>query len=263
MLNANLSHATLDGTSFDGAKFQETIFHDVDLGNVSLSGAKFGGPAEVNRMTLARMRLPFQTPEKQAILIGFLQGCGFSDWEIEAAKLHSPGLTGEQITDITYKIHNLLTTQPVQISPLFISYSHDDGPFVDALERHLDDKSIRFWRDIHHATAGPLEEQIDRAIRLNPTVVLVLSEHSVESDWVEYEARKARKVAKELKRDVLCPIALDDSWKTCNWPERLKEQIMEYNILDFSGWEEDESMKGLFDKLLKGLKLFYRDAGEE
>ena len=94
-------------------------------------------------------------------------------------------------------------------------------------ERYLNQQGIRFWRDIHHATSGRLERQIDRAIRLNPTVLLVLSKHSVESDWVQHEARLARKLEIETKRDVLCPVALDDSWKNYHWPERLREQIME------------------------------------
>lgn len=39
-------------------------------------------------------------------------------------------------------------------------------------------------------------------------------------------------------RDVLYPVASDGTWKNCRWPERLREQIMEYNILDFSMWED-------------------------
>ena len=148
--------------------------------------------------------------------------------------------------------------QAIQISPLFISYSHADASFVNKLEKFLNGRGIRFWRDVHHATAGRLERQIDRAIRLNPTVLLVLSEHSVQSDWVQHEARLARKLEVETKRDVLCLVALDGSWKDCNWPERLREQIMEYNILDFSGWEDEDNLRRMFSRLLDGLDLFYK-----
>jgi hypothetical protein len=103
-----------------------------------------------------------------------------------------------------------------------------------------------------------VERQIDRAIRLNPTVLLVLSSHSVQSDWVEHEARLARKLEKETKRDVLCPVALDDSWKHCAWPERLREQILEYNILNFSDWNNEYSFRQMFNRLLDGLDLFYK-----
>jgi hypothetical protein len=113
-------------------------------------------------------------------------------------------------------------------------------------------------RDIHHATAGRLETQIDRAINLNDIVLLVLSEHSTNSDWVEHETRKAREKEKQTGKDALCPVALDDSWKTCRWPERLREQIMEYNILDFSGWQDEKVMQAMFSKLLNGLSIFYK-----
>lgn len=56
---------------------------------------------------------------------------------------------------------------------------------------------------MHHATAGRLEKQIDHAIRHNLIVLVVLSENSVKSDWVEHEAHTARELEKETGRDVL------------------------------------------------------------
>ncbi|HEU0295439.1 MAG TPA: toll/interleukin-1 receptor domain-containing protein, partial [Anaerolineales bacterium] len=137
-------------------------------------------------------------------------------------------------------------------------YSHADTIFVNKLSDCLSDKGIRFWRDVPHATAGRLEKQIDRAIRQNPTVLLVLSEHSLRSDWVEHEVHSARRLEKEIGRDVLCPIALDESWKNHHWPKRIMEQVMEYNILDFSAWEDDVKFEGMFHKLIDGLELFYK-----
>jgi hypothetical protein len=127
------------------------------------------------------------------------------------------------------------------------------------LELSLKNKGIRFWRDTHDAVAGRLETQIDRAVRLNPTFLLVLSARSVESDWVEHEVRKARELEKDAKRDVICPIALDASWKDCRWPARLREQIMEYNILDFSKWSDNDFFSRQFSKLIEGLHIFYQD----
>jgi hypothetical protein len=127
------------------------------------------------------------------------------------------------------------------------------------MQGYLNDKGIRFWRDVHQATAGRLEKQIDRATRHNPTVLLILSTHSVKSNWVQHEVRLARKLEIETERDVLCPVALDDSWKTCRWPERLKEQIMEYNILDFSTWDDEDVFLRMFTRLIDGLDLFYKE----
>jgi hypothetical protein len=188
----------------------------------------------------------------------FLRGCGLSDWQIESAKLYNPDLTNEEINNILYRIHDLRARRAFQINPLFISYSHSDGAFVDAIEKRLADQGIRFWRDVHHAVAGRLERQIDQAINLNDVVLLVLSKHSTNSDWVEHEARKAREKEKQIGKDALCPVALDDSWKSCRWPERLREQIMEYNILDFSKWQEPDEFERIFARLIDGLAIFYK-----
>jgi hypothetical protein len=188
----------------------------------------------------------------------FLRGCGLSDWEIESTKLYNPYLDNEEINKILYRIYDLRATQALQISPLFISYSHKDSEFVDNLERLLNERGIRHWRDIHDMKAGRMEKQINLAIRQNPTVLLILSEASVQSDWVEHEVRTAREVEKEMGRDVLCPIALDDSWRSSPWPKRVMEQVMEYNILDFSEWMDDESFGKIFRKLIDGLQLFYK-----
>jgi hypothetical protein len=78
------------------------------------------------------------------------------------------------------------------------------------------------------------------------------------SDWVEHEVRKARSLEKELGRDVLCPVALDDSWKSSPWPERVMEQVLEYNILDFSAWQEESRFDDMFRRLVDGLNLYYQ-----
>ena len=173
-------------------------------------------------------------------------------------KIYNPDLNNEARNKILYKIYDLTAQQALQISPLFISYSHGDGAFVDKLESKLNEKGIRFWRDTHEMRAGRIETQIDRAISQNRTVLLILSEHSLSSDWVEHEVRMARSLEKEMARDVLCPVALGDSWKESKWPKRVMEQIMEYNILDFSEWEDDSKFEGMFRKLIDGLELFYK-----
>jgi hypothetical protein len=35
------------------------------------------------------------------------------------------------------------------------------------------------------------------------------------------------------------------------------EQVMEYNILDFSAWRDDGKFVSTFNKLIEGLGLFY------
>lgn len=255
---ANLGHAVLTnlkGANLRGANIVDTVFANVDLSQAKgLETAKHRGPSPISTSTLQRSH--GQTPEV------FLKGCGLSDWEIQGAKLYNPELTEDERTVILYEISRLQGEQPINFHRVFISYTRKDEPFVEAIEKRLDEKGVRCWWDVHDMKAGRLERQIDRAIDLNPLVLLVLSERSVESDWVEWEASRARDLEKRLKRegtprDVLCPVALDDAWKNCDWPGYLRQQIEDYNILDFSGWEDDKHLAEQFGKLYDGLVLHY------
>lgn len=249
--DVDLSGADLNGMNLSQAWIYAVTFANNDLGKIKgLESVEHRGPSTIGVDTLYKSAGKIPEP--------FLRGCGLRDWEIEATKLYCRDLKNEEIISILYEIQPLRAHQAIQINPLFISYSHSDSSFVDKLERHLNQTGIRFWRDVHHATAGRLEKQVDRAMRLNPIVLLILSEHSVKSDWVEHEVRLARKLEIESGRDVLCPITLDDSWKTSRWPERLREQITEYNILDFSSWSDERFLKRAFAKLIEGLDLFYK-----
>jgi uncharacterized protein YjbI with pentapeptide repeats len=241
----------LNGADFSNAPIELALFADSDLSvAIGLDRVVHDGPAHISTSTLVRSK--GQIPE------AFLRGCGLSDWEIEAAKLYNPDLSNDEFIDIQNRIFNLRQLQAIQISPLFISYSHANSDFIDKMESQLNKKGIRFWRDIHDMKAGRIEKQIDRAIRQNPTVLLVLSERALSSDWVEHEVRTAREFEKDMGRDVLCPVALDHSWKSSGWPKRIMEQITEYNILDFSEWQDDRKFEGMFRKLIDGLELFYK-----
>ena len=280
--DAYLQFTRLDHASLDGALLEYTVFADIDLRQVKdLESVKHHGPSHVSTSTLDRSR--GQIPS------AFLKGCGLSDWQIENAKLFNPDLDEDERTTIWYEIECIRGQQPWAISRVFISYTrrthteddeayntgneNDEGPsdepFVEALEKRFDDKGVRYWRDVHDLKAGRLERQIDRAITLYPLVLLVLSERSVLSDWVEWEVAKARELEREYEkagepRDVLCPVALDEAWKSCTWPGPLRRQIEDYNVLDFSGWEDDkEKMTRQFTRLYEGLVLNYGRKGKE
>ena len=107
-----------------------------------------------------------------------------------------------------------------------------------------------------------MQRQVDRAIRINDVVLLVLSEASVNSVWVDHELRVAHKKEQEEKRDVLCPVALDEAWKD-KMNEVLWEQVLTTkHVLDFSKWATEAEFEPQFQKLVTGLKIYY-EAEEE
>ena len=261
---ANLGNAILEDADLENADLKQAIllcthFHDLDLREVK-------GIEEVDHLTPSPLSPQALKKSQGQIPESFLKGCGLQDWEILAARLHDPNLRPDQVMDIGYQVLHNRATSPIVPLSVFISYSHEDTSVVEKLETRFDEDGIRYWRDVHDLKAGPIEHQVDRAIGMQRATLLVLSEDSVDSDWVEFEVEHARKAEKKRQEEgrgdyLLCPIALDDSWEKCRWPERILGQIKKYNILDFSRWGSDEEFEKVYEKLKDGLGIYYADKG--
>ena len=259
---ANLHSASLLGTDLSGAYLVETNFEQVNMVFVSfaqnnLSVAKnldkiqHHGPSFISTFTLEESK--GRIPKK------FLRGCGFTPWQIMCAELFNTDLSPADVVEIQDRMYRE-RTKGFYMGGVFISYSHDDSNFVDKIEKELQEIGANLWRDIHQAVAGPLAKQVERGIRIQDTVLLVLSEASIESDWVEAELEWTREKEKREKRDILCPIALDDSWKGKVEGDVLWRQVKKKNVLDFSNWENewsDDTPFEPFRKLEDGLKRYY------
>src|SRR5688572_11344056 len=152
LYKAHLSEVYLSESKFTNAAFADTTLGECDLSlAIDLEKASHHGPSTLGIDTIHK--------SKGKIPESFLRGCGLSDADIQFVKLSNPNFSNEDINKILYKVYELRATQAVQISPLFISYSHADSPFVDKLERSLNDKGIRFWRDVHDMRSGRIETQ--------------------------------------------------------------------------------------------------------
>jgi uncharacterized protein YjbI with pentapeptide repeats len=268
----DLRHAELTGACLKSAQLRKAVFGatqvaEADLEHASFVGTMLGetdfcsavsvdrivhhGPSEVTNQTLrvAKGRLPE----------AFLRGCGLLDWEVENAKLCDPNLSPGEITNIQYRIWDLLAHGPIQIHPVFLSYAHADRDFVDLLSGQLDRLGIRYWRDIHDAPAGRMDRVIQDAITKNPTLLVVLSKNSVRRPWVEFEIATAVDLATTLGRDVLCPIMLDKDWLSDkSLSGNLRKQLEKYSVLDFSDWRTPEALEKKLKKLVEGLGVHYR-----
>lgn len=251
LVEAKFIAADLAGANFSQAVAGNTVFANSDLSKViGLESLDHRGPSSISMDTLifSAGRLPE----------AFLCGCGLRDADIEYAKLSNPELGTEEIHKIIRKIQALRAEQAPQISPLFISYSAANSLFVETIGNHLTRKGIRFWRDSHERKTGQMDRQNAWTISQGSKVLLVLSEQSMKSDWVEQDIQEARKLEKELGRSVLCPVVLDDSWKDARSPKTIMEQITERNTLDFSDWKNKSKFDDMFRKLLDALELFYK-----
>ncbi len=245
--STNLFDADLDGACVASADVGGTNFPEYLNGIVGLGELRHRAPSELTRSSVVNAR--GQLPES------FLRGCGLAPWEVESVKLHDPNITPEEIAEIQNTVFQLRSSEPIQVRPVFISYAHADSAFVDVLHPKFRDVGINTWRDTHDMTSGPIGEQITEALQ-SRLAVLVLSERSLARGWVKNEIRKAIDLSREQDRHVLNPIAIDDTWKQ-KLDGDMRSEIKQYNVLDFSNWEDDESFDREFRKLAAGIRRWY------
>lgn len=110
------------------------------------------------------------------------------------------------------------------MAQVFLSYSREDRnrvkPLVDALEA----ENISVWWDRDLVPGDSFEETIDSEIRLAECIVVVWSDHSVDSQWVKNEALEG------MDRNVLVPLRLDDV--------RIPVAFKQTQGADFTLWPE-------------------------
>jgi hypothetical protein len=231
---SRMSATNLSGANFSSAMLAETVFADLDLrGAMGLERCAHLGPSIVDFRTLAKS---WPLPPS------FLRGCGLPDTLIE----YLPSLLN----------------QPVQFYSCFISHSTKDQKFAERLYNELQGKGVRCWFAPHDMQGGKkVHEQIDEAIRVYDRLLLILSEDSIHSDWVQIEISKALKREKREERRMLFPIGLVpfkvlEEWECYNSiVGDLAEEIRQYYIPDFSNWKSDhDSYQQALERLLHDLQ---------
>lgn len=143
---------------------------------------------------------------------------------------------------------------------LFISYSNNDLEFAEKLHLRLKQSGLSCWYAPHDIRGGKtVREQLQSAVRKQERLLLILSESSMSSDWVQYEVSEARRREHSTGTRVLFPIRLVAFEALKGWvleddesPDLAKE-IRKYYIPDFSSWREDGFFEEAFEKLIESL----------
>jgi hypothetical protein len=86
---------------------------------------------------------------------------------------------------------------------------------------------------------------------LRDRVLLILSEHSINSDWVEDEVTAGFEEERKRGEGVLFPIRLDDAvLKTKEaWAAKLRARL----IGDFRQWKDHDAYQQSFQRMLRDL----------
>ena len=169
---------------------------------------------------------------------------------------------GVQETFLT-NMHALVDSmRPFDFYSCFISYSSKDQSFAERLYADLQSQDVRCWfapQDMK--TGDEIRSRIDEAIRIHDKLLLVLSEHSIESTWVKKEVETAFEKEDQQERLVLFPIRLDDTVMQTSqaWAADIRRMR---HITDFTGWEDHDIYQKALDRLLRDLKAEAEKAEE-
>lgn len=159
---------------------------------------------------------------------------------------------GVDDTFITY-IRSLIG-KPIEYYSCFISYSSKDDAFARRIYADLQSHNVRCWFAPEDLKIGDkIRSRIDESIRMYDRLLLILSEHSVSSKWVEFEVEAAIVKEQEGKPPVLFPVRLDNSVmeSPTAWAAHIKRTR---HIGDFISWKHHDDYEKAFNRLLRDLK---------
>ncbi len=224
---ANLDGASLDGANFCQAEVGGTFFVGVNLRLVKgLETVRHDGPS---RIGIEAIYLSHgEIPET------FLRGAGVPDSFISYVRS--------------------LVGIPIDFYSCFISYSSQDQEIAERLYADLQSNGVRCWFALEDLKVGDkIRPRIDESIRLYDKLLLVLSAHSVASQWVEQEVETALAEERKENRTVLLPIRLDNAVMEMEggWPALIRNTR---NIGDFTCWKEHDAYQKGLERLLRDLK---------
>lgn len=157
----------------------------------------------------------------------------------------------------------------------FISYSNKDEALARRLYTDLQTHGVRCWFAPADMKIGDkIRSRIDEAIHVQEKLLLLLSEHSVASDWVESEVEVALEKEQQQHRNVLFPLRLDESVLLTTQPWAAKVRRTRH-IGDFTHWTNPQAYQQAFERLLndlvtspdtktqKAIEVFYSYAKED
>jgi hypothetical protein len=147
-----------------------------------------------------------------------------------------------------------LVGQPFQYHSCFISYSNRDEVLAQRLYADLQVQKVLCWFAPEDLKIGDeFRSRIDESIQVYDRLLLILSEYSVQSRWVQKEVETAFEKEGKENRIVLFPIRIDEAVmrSTVGWAADIRRQR---HIGDFQQWKDHDAYQQAFARLLRDLK---------
>ena len=259
LTNANFDKANLNMANLSGSLLIKASFSGAYLRGADLTGANVSS-AEFSRSFMQETRLGsldlstskgLETVEHLGPSSIGIDTVYISGGNIPVTFLYGVGVPEPFITHLRSLVNSI---SPIEFYSCFISYSSKDQEFAKRLHADLRSEGVRCWFAPEDLKIGDrLRPSFDEAIRVHDKLMVLLSENSVKSQWVEKEVETAFEKERQQKRIVLFPIRLDETALETDeaWAADIRRTR---HIGDFSKWKHHNSYKESFDRLLRDLK---------
>jgi hypothetical protein len=272
---ADFSAADLSRANLNGANLHRACLHRADLSGANLSGANLTG-ADLTAANLYEANLAaafvgatvFSANHlSHALGTDTIHHFGPSTIGIDTicrsgGNMPDSFLRGMGIPERLFQSIRSLAKEAYECCSCTVSYSRKDREFAERLFTGLQKNGVRCW--LAPMPAAGFEEilwQTGEAVKIQDTLVLILSEFSIGSEWVSDEIRRARK--RELATGIqkLFPITLiphlEISGRERFGAETLTDMAVSLRsgpIPDFSNWRNYFSYTKALDRLIKSLR---------
>jgi hypothetical protein len=255
LINADLHKADIMATDFSEANFGGARFESTRMGFADFGRAIFGGTIFSNvDLSDARNLDTAVHWAPSTIGIDSIYRC--------KGKIPEAFLRGAGVPENLIDYMRSITGAGLEYHSVFISYSTRDQDFADQLYADLQARGVRCWFAPHDIQGGrKIHEQIDEAIRVYDKLLLILSDASMNSNWVKTEIANARARETQQGRQMLFPIALVPysqvrSWRCFDADVGIDSarEVREYFVPDFSAWMDHDIYAKAFERLLRDLK---------
>jgi TIR domain len=119
------------------------------------------------------------------------------------------------------------------MSDIFISYSSKDRPWVEQFAKALETHGWSVWWDRNIPTGGSFNTVIRQELTAAKCAIVVWSEQSVESEWVQAEAAEAK------KQDKYLPVKINESDIPLGFTQRTFQSLVDWEAgVDHAGFSQ-------------------------
>jgi TIR domain/Pentapeptide repeats (8 copies) len=248
LLRSNLSHADMSAADLRAANLRYAILHKTNLEEANLGGAEFKGTifADIDLSKTSGLNACFHLGASFIDVLTLYRSQGR---HAEAFLLASG------VPDQFISFSRSLSKTEIPFYSAFISYDERDEEFAFRISVDLRAKGIRCW-----LSPGALEKretfqiELDESLGTYDKLIVIISQYSLESEWLRAEVAAAFSAIKLPYRGMLSPIWLDeDSWKASVVSGRYTGDVTK--VGDFRLWRDNDVYRKAISLLVKDFTL--------